>query len=926
MDIKSLIDTEDTSLARKASVPLVSKQASRSSQDGILDSSYDQRVEVGLQRDGRPPQLSSLQTPGPQDSRYLHRSSYGSASSSNQQPQINGRSIVRYPSPQQHPRSPPNVYHPAQYFPQDNRSSLGTPTHLTAGPSTPVTHTPTGSTPGSAGAFCSWQRPTSSHSASTPTSAQYAPQNFLRESSQASNSHNGSLPHLIATHQMSPQSSAPLAPPSTRPRPVDFRQDSPGSSTHKRSLSGELRGQQRLDGHSQSEFHTPSAYGPSPPHTRAYYEREKSISISPKTTLASFPPPEPMALAKDHNDSRTRLPSSGDSRDGNGPLEGSHLDEAGVRPNLHRSTSLGIQGLLNEEPQREVNNKPGNQGFRNSGNEVPESLHDSIIAPGDLGVNPQASQVSSRSGPSTADQRSDNAQKLITSHIPPDRENTASQTSGHQNASLEITSDCGPGISTGIARNIRADLATTEPSWPQAQADNHTKGALSANNYSALITQASTLASAPTLPSQPAKKKARLNGTKTSPLIPEDRNDPPSIPPESTLQQKKKKPPRIPTPIFAQSVRNTDPSRTSSHDTSQSGRRDTADKVRQQHPNSQCLAKGVPIPAPQPSMDKGPLGHWEPTILNIIPTDEVVKVVSDFLFTQVLVNDGIDVAPAGSSAGRGAVLEIEAKIGRIIDKNTMDRLQLPVMTETVLNRDHPNIRTHFESSMTEAQHRVLNGFLNKALIATQAAKPTPHNPNPTPNDRVRMDYKHTKETDTFYDLSQSGLLALPQSITSITNHSRSGGKTKVRITHDQKTGKELAKIVKARIADVDIYSPQNQADWRISVNVEMDFEGDMRHLVETEKRDGKRADRNKDRMSYRHQAYQIDLTQVTAAEATPLTHKEHELEIEVSSEEVRRQATLLQRGEVNQFADLITGFVDNVRTLARQVPVDHHPL
>ena len=168
----------------------------------------------------------------------------------------------------------------------------------------------------------------------------------------------------------------------------------------------------------------------------------------------------------------------------------------------------------------------------------------------------------------------------------------------------------------------------------------------------------------------------------------------------------------------------------------------------------------------------------------------------------------------------------------------------------------------------KTQHRALNGFLNKALIATQAAKPTPQNPNPPPNDRVRMDYKHTKETDTFYDLSQTGILALPQAITSATNHPRLGGKTKVRITRDQKTGKELAKIVKARIADVDVYSPQNQADWRISVNVEMDFKGDMRDLVEADKKDGKRTDRNKDRMSYKHQAYQIDLTQVTPNEVS----------------------------------------------------------
>ena len=140
-----------------------------------------------------------------------------------------------------------------------------------------------------------------------------------------------------------------------------------------------------------------------------------------------------------------------------------------------------------------------------------------------------------------------------------------------------------------------------------------------------------------------------------------------------------------------------------------------------------------------------------------------------------------------------------------------------------------------------------------------------------------MDYKHTKETDTFYDLSQSGLLALPSSLNI---NPRSSNKIKVRVTHDQKSGKELAKIVKTRLADIDVYSPQNQVDWRISVNVEMDFQGDMRDLIEPDKKSGRGSDRNKDRMSYKHQAYQIDLTQVTPADVSiqiiipfpPFTH------------------------------------------------------
>lgn len=58
-------------------------------------------------------------------------------------------------------------------------------------------------------------------------------------------------------------------------------------------------------------------------------------------------------------------------------------------------------------------------------------------------------------------------------------------------------------------------------------------------------------------------------------------------------------------------------------------------------------------------------------------------------------------------------------------------------------------------------------------------------------------------------------------------------------------------------------------DWRVSVNLEVSWEGDKRDLMElVERREGKRPDRNKDRVSYRHSHYQIDLTQVTPAEVS----------------------------------------------------------
>jgi len=61
--------------------------------------------------------------------------------------------------------------------------------------------------------------------------------------------------------------------------------------------------------------------------------------------------------------------------------------------------------------------------------------------------------------------------------------------------------------------------------------------------------------------------------------------------------------------------------------------------------------------------------EMEPSITNILPSDELTRFISDFIFVN-LNEEGLE------------NLEIEAKLGRIIDVNTNDRIRLPVQTET----------------------------------------------------------------------------------------------------------------------------------------------------------------------------------------------------------------------------------------------------
>jgi hypothetical protein len=149
----------------------------------------------------------------------------------------------------------------------------------------------------------------------------------------------------------------------------------------------------------------------------------------------------------------------------------------------------------------------------------------------------------------------------------------------------------------------------------------------------------------------------------------------------------------------------------------------------------------------------------------------------------------------------------------------------------------------------------MNNFLNENVKASMPA---------ADSKRIPLSYAHKKELDTFYEVDPDDL---PPVIRSNLNRRH---KPKVRVTTDQRTGEVIAKIIKCRVADIDVYSPRTTVDWRVSVNLEMEYEGDHTTLPMADASRGGRGERNKDRMSYRHLAYQIDLTQVARTEVSLL--------------------------------------------------------
>lgn len=131
--------------------------------------------------------------------------------------------------------------------------------------------------------------------------------------------------------------------------------------------------------------------------------------------------------------------------------------------------------------------------------------------------------------------------------------------------------------------------------------------------------------------------------------------------------------------------------------------------------------------------------------------------------------------------------------------------------------------------------------------------------------RVPIKYQHRREKDKFFELpKQIRDQHLPPYVKELLG-SRDYA-AKVRVTYDQKTNEVLAKIIKARIADTHLYFPDSPLDCRISVNLEMDWDGPVESLENMAKlltNPNRQPDRMKDRLSYSHGLYQVDLTQVT---------------------------------------------------------------
>ncbi|KAI9682092.1 MAG: mRNA-capping enzyme subunit beta [Caeruleum heppii] len=912
MDLRSIINT-DASAATSAtpsrpdlvSHPSPHKQPPPGHGQRPYGSSYPDASHQSTR-----PQPPPIQPPSQLDLRSPGASSgYVSGQSPHQHTPSSSLNGGQYPFPNSaSSQSPAHGSHAHPYRdPYASAPHSSSSTHRSFDQHSPSSHTPYATTPGTSYPPNQHYPPPSAHSSPTPTSViSGAPQNY-RASPSSSTPYPYPPQHLHQAPHSQP--GTPLGPPVGYARPSPVAQREPHSPYgHQRAPSS-------------------GSYG-APTYT--HVESPQASGIGPMHRVMQSPSSHPLQESPYHDHHTVDRPTAENER----PAQRERSISVSPKTVIH--VQPGTSSVVTHDPGSHVN--PAKRKFEEDDSRVNDESHRSFQASETATSMANRSEVGqpplAQSSFGHPSQMHDIRRTESGGHVLPQ---PVGSNRPHVDM-MDVDRRGGESISP-VSHSAMAHHATSRPSssgqgalgWtkrsPSTDTMPHHNDSSTRSSLSHAVSPSITSRSAPASNAQNYQAFQTVGGHATASAASSTR----------TQQPHKKRRRHEPPPIFAQSVIHRNGAGKSGvgkhRSKGVSGRADSTTSKPPPAPHvvphnavpngtvSSSTVTHPPAPLAQTSPPvEGVLGAWEPSFTNVIPAEEITRIIADFLFIQVVQRSDVGASSVGNVPDQQAQIEIEAKLGHLIDKNTNDRLRVPVLTECVFNKDDPSFRTSFKSSMTESQHRSLNQYLNKAVAESRAppAKlpPTAPSSSVAPKARIPMDYVHTRERDRFYELPNDALATLPLSIRPYLNQRH---KVKVRVTTDQKTGQLLAKIVKVRIADMDIYSPRTAFDWRISVNLEMSYAGEVDGLIEVLE-GGKKPDRSKDRMSYRHLAYQIDLTQVTMqSEENQRPEKEHELEIELSADKLKEQGLLAKSGQPSQYEDLVKGFVDNVRLLARAV-------
>ena len=680
MDLRSIINTDSTSNPPPRPRPSQDspvKQVYHTHQPS-LQNTYDNSLSTfneELRPNTRPPQPAPLQPPGPREVQspsgsYSHRS----AQSPYQNTPTSSLSGGQYPFPQ--PANQQNPSYGASFQQRDHNTTINTAGSQGYNQASPSVLTPTSTTPGSAYTYQHY-RPQSSHSTATPSSAQSHAQNFPRDSPHVLHTQVNPPSHAYPVQHYQSQPGTPLGPPPPmgRPSPVQHRDSSVPAAYEYRSQSGSSYSSHQIPFPSPTTetptvLASPAVYNSRPPPSRGQSyrseeDRERSLSVSPKTRLPSQTKPEQMDVTPDAD----------------------RRWSGGVTPAKRKMTDTFPEPRPVVQPREEPQIYYDQHTESKTSNGLTlEKFAEQVQNPRDVQV-AQPQQPMNTLSPTMAS-------TSVTPHFMKETDHLVPQ--GHpSSASSSVTPSRQQPTTPQLLSNQRTPGSHTSPTPPSAGHATPSFTTVPPGNSILPLSMDSAISPATTAsPQQPTRKRQRFDSP----------------------------------PIYAQSSRRN--GRVGSANPLLPNRRPTAtravpppkregNELRDQdcyHAPPQAIkdesnghslpANDIALPRVQPiSGNEKPLGQWEHNIVDTILADQLTRTIADFMYTEVVGRNDVSVGPASGGSGQGAVLEVEAKLGQLIDKNTNERLKLPVMTECVIDKRDPNLRLAFKSSMTEVSPR-----------------------------------------------------------------------------------------------------------------------------------------------------------------------------------------------------------------------------
>ena len=116
-----------------------------------------------------------------------------------------------------------------------------------------------------------------------------------------------------------------------------------------------------------------------------------------------------------------------------------------------------------------------------------------------------------------------------------------------------------------------------------------------------------------------------------------------------------------------------------------------------------------------PPSDNADRKGWELSITNKEPAEELSRTIADWLYLEIF-GKHATVGVAGQAAPDEPVLEIEAKLGKMVWAGSEERMRMPILSEAIRDKGNLKFDANFLSSMTDVRYDSSLESMQQAML------------------------------------------------------------------------------------------------------------------------------------------------------------------------------------------------------------------